>query len=133
MLIEEYFVHLERTFASCPHVIQTTLTKEKRTPHIGFVKGTIMFSQGIELFLMEFVRTQPRLVKTKYRYHCQDANGKLLFRYDDAPHHRISTFPHHKHVQTAAGEETVVASSSPSIERLVDEVVDLIEQARQDS
>jgi hypothetical protein len=77
LLIEEYFVHLERTFVSCPHVIQTTLTKDKRAPHIGFVKGTIMFSQGIELFRMEFVRTQPRLVKTKYRYHCQDANGKL--------------------------------------------------------
>jgi len=133
LLIEEYFVHLERRFASCPHVVQTTLTKEKRAPHIGFVKGTIGFSQGIELFLMEFVRTQPRLVKTKYRYHCQDANGKLLFRYDNAPHHRISTFPHHKHVRTVAEGETIVASSPPSIERLVDEVVDLIEQTTQDS
>lgn len=132
MLIEEYFVHLERTFASCPHVIQTTVTREKRAPHIGFVKGTILFSRGIELFPMEFVRTQPRLMKTKYRYHCQDANGQLLFRYDDAPHHRISTFPHHKHVPTVAEGETIVASSSPSIERLVDEVVDIIEQAVQD-
>ena len=133
MLIEAYFVHLERTFASCLHVVQTTLTKEKRASHIGFVKGTIVFSQRIELFLMEFVRTQPRLIKTKYRYHCQDANGKLLFRYDDAPHHRISTFPHHKHVRTGAKGETIVASSPPAIERLVDEVVDLIEQAMQDS
>jgi hypothetical protein len=133
LLIEEHFVHLERTFASCPHVVQTTLTKEKRAPHIGFVKGTIMFSQGIELFLMEFVRTQPQLVKTKYRYHCQDANGELLFRYDDAPHHRINTFPHHKHVRTVTAGEIIVASSPPSIERLVDEVVDLLERATQDS
>ena len=92
-----------------------------------------MFSQGIELFLMEFVRTQPQLVKTKYRYHCQDAQGKLLFRYDDAPHHHVSTFPHHKHVRTVAAGETIVASSPPSIELLVNEVVDLIEQAMQDS
>jgi hypothetical protein len=27
LLIEEYFVCLEQTFASCPHVVQTTLTK----------------------------------------------------------------------------------------------------------
>ena len=133
MLIEEYFVHLERTFASCPRVIETTFTKEKRAPHIGFVKGTIVFSQGIELFLMEFVRTQPRLVKTKYRYYCQDASGKLLFHYDNAPHPRVSTFPHHKHVRIVAEGETIVASSSPSIARLVDEVVDLNEQAAQDS
>ena len=60
MLIEEYFIHLERTFASCPHVIQTTLTKEKRASHIGFVKGIIVFSQGIELFLMGFDGRSPK-------------------------------------------------------------------------
>lgn len=69
MLIEEYFVHLEETLALCPQVVQTTLTKEKRAPHIGFVKGTIVFSHGLQLFIMEFVRTEPRLAKTKYRYH----------------------------------------------------------------
>jgi hypothetical protein len=128
LLIEEYFLHLERTLASCPYVVQTTFTKEKRALHIGFVKGTIVFSQGIQLFIMEFVRTEPRLVKTKYRYHCQDAHGKLLFRYDDAPHHQTSTFPHHKHVRTATKGETIVASSPPSIETLLDEVIDLVEQ-----
>ena len=101
MLIEEYFVHLERTFAACLYMTQTTLTKEKRALHIGFIKGTATFTQGIRLFLMEFVRTEPRLVKTKYRYHCQNAKGNLLFRYDNAPHHRTSTFPYHKHVRAA--------------------------------
>jgi hypothetical protein len=128
VLIEEYFVRLEQTLASCSHVVQTTLTKEKRAPHIGFVKGTIVFSQGIQLSIMEFVRTEPRLEKTKYRYHCQDATGKLLFRYDNAPHHQTSTFPHHKHVQTTTKEEAIVASSPPSIEVLVDEVAELMEQ-----
>lgn len=118
MLIEEYFVHLERTFASCPQALQTTITKEKRALHLGFVKGTIVFSQGIELFLMEFVRTQPRLVKTKYRYHCQDANGKVLFRYDDAPHHRVSTFPHHKHVRKKLLSQVCLLRSKLLLTRL---------------
>lgn len=131
MLIEGYFVRLEQILASCSHVLQTTLTKEKRAPHIGFVKGTIVFSPGIQLSIMEFVRTEPRLEKTKYRYHCQDASGKLLFRYDDAPHHRTSTFPHHKHVRMTTKGETIVASLPPSIEALVDEVVDLVEQEAQ--
>ena len=133
MLIEEYFVRLEQTLASCSYVLQTTLTKERRAPHIGFVKGTIVFSPGIQLSIMEFVRTEPRLEKTKYRYHCQDASGKLLFWYDDAPHHRTSTFPHHKHVRTTSKGETIVASLPPSIEALVDEVVDLMEQEAQGS
>lgn len=60
MLIEEYFVHLERTFASCLYIAQTTLTKEKRALHIGFIKGTATFTLGIQLFLMEFVRAAGR-------------------------------------------------------------------------
>ena len=124
MLIEEYFVHLEEVLAACSQVVQTTLIKEKRAPHIGFVKGVIVFDQGLQLFVMEFVRTEPRLIKTKYRYHCQDARGKLLFRYDDAQHHRSDTFPHHKHVQTAQGE-MISSSSPPSFAALLDEVLNL--------
>ena len=133
MLIEEYFARLEQTLASCSYVVQTTLNKEKRAPHIGFVKGTIVFSQGIQLSIMEFVWTEPRLKKTKYRYHCQDATRKLLFRYDNAPHHQTRTFPHHKHIRTTTKGETIIAGSPPSIEALVDEIVDLIEQEAQDS
>ena len=129
MLIEEYFVHLERTFAACLYVTQTALIKEKRSSYIGFVKGTATFSQGIELFLMEFVRTESRLVKTKYRYHCQTTRGKLLFRYDNAPHHETSTFPHHKHVRTTARGERIIASEPPTIEAILDEITELVEKA----
>ncbi len=82
----------------------------------------IVFSQGLRLSIMEFVRTEPRLVKTKYRYHCQDAKGRLLFRYDDAPHHPTDTFPHYKQVQTDKGEH-VLSSSPPSLAALLDEVI----------
>jgi len=124
LLIEEYFVHLEEVLASCPQVVQTALIKEKRAPHIGFVKGVIVFDQGLQLFIMKFVRTEPRLAKTKYRYHCQDAKGKLLFRYDDAPHHRSDSFPHHKHLQTDQGE-IISSSSPPSLAALLNEVLSL--------
>ena len=97
MLIEEYFLRLEQVLTFCPQVAHMTLTKEKRAPYLGFVKGEIVFSGGIQLFIMEFVHTEPGVIKTKYRYHCQDATGNPLFRYDNAPHHPIETFPHHKH------------------------------------
>ncbi|MGE0682121.1 MAG: DUF6516 family protein [Candidatus Binatia bacterium] len=96
----------------------------KACSHIGFVKGTIVFSQGLQLFIMEFVRTEPRLAKTKYRYYCQDGKGRLLFRYDDAPHHQTDTFLHHKHVRADKGE-TIVPSAPPSLVALLDEVISL--------
>ena len=98
MLIEDYFLHLERALAACPQIEYRVLTKEKRAPYIGLVKGEIVFSGGLQLFLMEFVRTEPRVAKTKYRYHCQDTAGNPIFRYDNAPHHSTETFPNHKHI-----------------------------------
>ena len=33
-----------------------------------------------------------------YSYHCQDQDGSLRIRWDNAPHHDdLRTFPHHKH------------------------------------
>jgi hypothetical protein len=36
-----------------------------------------------------------------------DADDRLIFRYDDAPHHpTIATYPHHKHLPTGLSEST---------------------------
>ena len=47
------------------------------------------------------------LAVTKYRHHWQDSNGRLIKRWDNAPHHpAIETFPHHLH----EGDEDRVVS-----------------------
>jgi hypothetical protein len=57
-----------------------------------------------------------------YRYHWQDTTGRLIFRYDDAPHHsEIVTFPHHKHVGG-----TVTASQHPDLLSLLAEIQHLL-------
>ena len=64
-----------------------------------------------------------KIVKLKYRYHYEDHEGKMLFRYDNAPHHmEVETFPHHKH--TADGN--VVASSEPTLQEILFEIITLI-------
>jgi Family of unknown function (DUF6516) len=125
LLIEEYFLHLERLLTLCPQVERVTLTKEKRAPHIGFVKGEIVFAGGTQLFMMEFVHTEPGVCKTKYRYHCQDAMGHPLFRYDNAPHHHTETFPDHKHTFSSSAREAVIAAHPPTIEALLEEIIGL--------
>jgi hypothetical protein len=53
-----------------------------------------------------------------YRYHWQDARGRLIHRYDNAPHHpEVGSFPHHKHV-----EETVAPSERPALFDLLAEI-----------
>jgi hypothetical protein len=48
---------------------------------------------------------QGTLEVTKYRHHCQDGQGRLIKRWDNAPHYpALDTFPHHLH----DGEDRVV-------------------------
>ena len=48
--------------------------------------------------------------KNKYSYHWQDAQNQLIFRWDNAPHHRhLSTFPHHRHEGRTVHENPRVA------------------------
>lgn len=65
----------------------------------GIIEARLRFWDGS---LLEFVEVLIEhgvvLVKTEYAYHYQDAQNRLIFRYDNAPHHpEISTHPHHKH------------------------------------
>ncbi len=59
-----------------------------------------------------------------YRYHWQDARGRLILRYDNAPHHpEVKNFSHHKHV-----EETVAPSERPALLGLLAEIRHLLAQ-----
>lgn len=50
-----------------------------------------------------------------YRYHYQRPDGRVIFRYDNTPHHpKFKTHPDHKHT-----EERVVESVRPGIEEVL--------------
>ena len=72
--------------------------------------------------VLEFVNLKAEATRYKYSYHYQDADDKLIFRYDMAPHHQeIGTFPHHKHSKHSAGE-VVVESTAPSLADVLEEI-----------
>ena len=59
--------------------------------------------------------------KRKYSYHWQNAQGRLITRWDNSPHHKeIPTFPHHRHLP-----EKVIASK----ERTIKDVLIVIRNA----
>ena len=66
---------------------------------IGLYRYKIYFSDGSLLEMTErLVEEKDELIVTKYRFHWQDKEGKLIKRWDNAPHHpEIDTFPHHLH------------------------------------
>jgi hypothetical protein len=68
--------------------------------HSGGINGRLRFYDGSLLQFDETVLLRGRqIIKLQYTYHYQTKANKLIFRYDNAPHHpHIVTYPHHKHV-----------------------------------
>ena len=123
MLITEYFQEIEFCTANCPNIIEYRLLKDKRSLYIGIIEGEIYFTDESVLHFIEFVNVKETIEVYKYSYHYQDRHGKLIFRYDMAPHHKeIRTFPHHKHVHSDEIRET----TAPTVAKILDEIDELI-------
>ena len=60
-----------------------------------------MLDDDTVLFAREYLDKTDR----DYSFHWQDADGKLIVRWDNTRHHkRVKTYPHHKHVGEAVME-----------------------------
>ena len=119
MLIEEYFQSIGSYIADCPHVTESQIRNDKRSFYIGVVEGEIRFADNSFLHFIEFVNVKEGVNRYKYSYHYQDKAGKVVFRYDMAPHHKeMKTFPHHKHM----GSKEVVESLAPSLSEVLQEI-----------
>jgi hypothetical protein len=63
----------------------------------------------------------------RYGFHWQRADGSLLRRWDNAPHHReISSFPHHVHV---ADENHVLAHEPVDVFEVLENIERVLEEA----
>ena len=86
-----------------------------QTVFVSYVRAILMNSSL--LFVRELAATD----ESKYSYHWQTQKGKLICRWDNAPHHREGdTFPHHKH-------EGNTANTLPSQEITLEAVLKVIE------
>ena len=70
----------------------------KKSDAAFYLNIKIVFVDHSELHAREYVDENHR----KYTFHWQDPDGKLISRWDNAPHFReLATFPHHKHLSLA--------------------------------
>lgn len=98
MTLDDYFHHITSLIIRFSFLYSFSLELDKRTPYIGLVRGNLYFIDGSALFFREFLNVESEIVRLMYVYHYQDSDGKLIFRYDNAPHYpQLESFPHHKH------------------------------------
>ncbi|MDO9129645.1 MAG: DUF6516 family protein [Anaerolineales bacterium] len=116
-MIEDYFLTIEKVLQDFPTIRSRALAQKVYNHHQGYHSGKIVFENGYSLEFIEVVDTEQQ-EKVKYRYHYMDEKQALIFRYDNAPHHKeVKTFPHHKHIP-----EEVTTSQEPDLHTVLMEI-----------
>lgn len=121
MLLSEYLHELTASageLTKADLILSSDLTADFRTKKIGLIKGTLAFSDGSELFFKEYVDLRYKIRKETYSFHYQDADGRMIFRYDNADHKPSLGFTDHKHV----GEQ-VIQAEIPNLRGVLEEIV----------
>lgn len=126
MLINEYFQQIKNLIEACPIVHSYNLMTDDRSLYLGFIRGELYFFDGSLLHIREFVNVKSGVERGKYTYQYMGIFNKLIFRYDNAPHHQelnLPNYPHHKHV---ASEDNIISSDAPSLADVIKEIEELI-------
>lgn len=110
--LARYLESIETAIVALRSAYVEQYREEWLTPDRANLRIRIRFSSGRLLEINEAVVLEGSDLKhLDYRYHCQDQQNRLVFRYDSTPHFPdLATFPHHKHLP-----EAVVSSERPEI------------------
>lgn len=119
-LLVAYLDHIEKIVLGCDTAYVERYTEEILTPGRVNLRIRIRFNQGNLLEINEaVVIDNDSLTYLDYRYHCQNEQNQLIFRYDSTPHFpELPSFPHHKHLS-----DRVIACDKPMIEQVLQEAL----------
>ena len=117
----EYLGDLELAFRTLESGYFERYEEEILTSGRVNIRIRVRFPNGYMLEWNEAVTAQKGNVDhLAYRYHFQDRDNNLIFRYDNTPHFpHIETFPHHKHLA-----DSVIAVNRPSVFDVLNEAKD---------
>lgn len=98
-------------------IIEESIDFDSISDNLGIINGRIRFIDNSIFEFMELVNDE-----TSYRLHYMDKNKKLIFRLDNAPHHKeLPSFPHHLHT-----EKGVDVSKKMNLIEVLDIIVEKI-------
>jgi len=119
----DYYLSLQNAIHAAPHVLRSDVRFEEIDVNECYVRGILTLTGGFELHIAEYVVTEPVLTRPRYRHHLQTSDGKLVSRWDNAPHHpSVSTFPDHRHDDQGG----VHPASSMNVPDVLDAVLQFI-------
>jgi hypothetical protein len=124
-ILADYLAQIEQEIAKCPNVEIERYQEELLTPKRVNLRIKLRFKRTHLLEINEaIIVTDLRLEFLDYRYHFQDEQNRLIFRYDSTPHFpALPNFPHHKHLANQ-----VISSQKPKISQVLKEVRELLSQ-----
>ena len=119
----QYFDAVEQTLDDLPDIYVEQFNAAILTSTRANLKLRIRFRGKCLLAISEALLLNGKNIsKIDYRYHFQDENNQLIFRYDSTPHFpNIASFPHHKHLS-----DEVVATEQPDIFEVLQEASNLL-------
>jgi hypothetical protein len=125
MIPEEYLQSIRERLVDDWVVTSFRILRERATDADAYIRGVLELFDGSKLEFSEYVQVAPGSVidVATYSYHLPVANGDLIYRWDNAPHHPgVSGFPHHYHSRYLP-QDLVEPSEPMSIFRVLDDLL----------
>jgi Family of unknown function (DUF6516) len=111
-MIEEYLRQIDELLSTSPvvsdvEIVRRSIRDTELEKVLNYRYRITLTDGGLVEMTERVLEVRETLAVTKYRHHWQDDNGRLVKRWDNAPHYpAIETFPHHLH----EGDEDRVVS-----------------------
>jgi hypothetical protein len=101
MQVKDYFSEIQNLIRKSAFIENVDVEYEAKSKTTGLIHGILRMADGSTLQFLELINiTGDEITRPKYRFHFMDNSDKMVFRYDNAPHHpEVATHPHHKHIR----------------------------------
>jgi hypothetical protein len=123
-VIQAYLDEVEQLLLNCSNTYVEEYSAVILTTERANLRIKIRFALKYLLSVSEaLVIVDNQITYIDYRYHFQDEQNSLIYRYDSTPHFpNLPTFPHHKHLF-----DNVIAWEKPHIADVLQEVMEFLE------
>ncbi len=119
-----YFDRIDQILEDCPNVYVETYSAVILSSERANLKLRLRFYFKYLLSISEaLIAVDNQVMAIDYRYHFQDEQNNLIFRYDNTPHFPdLPSFPHHKHLPNR-----VISCQQPNITLVMQDVMEFFE------
>ena len=126
-LLLKYFDNVEACLSKYSNFYVEQFQGTLLTPSRANLRLRVRANQVYLLAVSEaIVVVEGQITYLDYRYHFQDGENQLIFRYDSTAHFPdLDTFPHHKHLRYQ-----VIPSQKPDLSDVLQEVATFLNQSR---